>query len=40
MRNFAAEFHFHLSFTQFFEMDSVVAPREGYPGRFANTLIL
>jgi len=40
MRNFAAEFHFHFSFTRIFEMDSVVAPREGYPGCFTCTLIL
>ena len=40
MTTFATDIHSHLSFTRFFEMDSVVAPREGYPGRFANTLIL
>jgi len=40
MRTFATDIHFHTSFTRFYEMDSVVAPREGYPGCFTCTLIL
>jgi hypothetical protein len=40
MRNFATEFIFIHRLHDFFEMDSVVAPREGYPGCFTCTLIL
>lgn len=39
MRNFATDFIF-IHRLHDFEMDSVVAPREGYPGCFTCTLIL